>query len=126
MGRSSSLNAGPIDLLERTGDLFDVMCIFGLRSVPSAPADGINLRSRCQRKAWGASPRIPQRIIRQSAKRAAASLELNTTRGISENQTVARYASLQMWFVIILGLTPQALRFHLLRRFRPPPALFVH
>jgi hypothetical protein len=29
--------------------------------------------------------------------------ELNTTRGISD-QAVARYAKLQMWFVIILGL----------------------
>ena len=60
-------------------------------------------RSGRKRKAWGVSPRY--RFVNgiEPAKRAEA---------------VARFAGYNLTFTIVLGLTPQALCSHLLRRLR--------
>jgi hypothetical protein len=71
---------------------------------PPQEVNGPSLRSRRQHKAWGASPRLPKQTAPKRMKRATALPPAPRAR-----------ASL---FHSVLGLAPQALFCHLLRRFR--------
>jgi len=75
----------------------------------------LNLRSRCQHKAWGASPRMEcKKKHSEPAKRPTA---------VTHHRTVARSAGSHAFYFAILGLAPQALCCRPLRGLKPKPKL---
>jgi len=76
----------------------------------------LNLRSRCKHKAWGASPRFTNPKTCEPA---------NAGDSVSGSWAVARSAGSHVFIYAILGLAPQALCLHLLRRLRTRETIFV-
>ena len=72
----------------------------------------LNLRSRCKHKAWGVSPREVGFLEKSPRERAKEVAKIKGCRPLSRAGIVMRN---------VLGLTPQALCLHLLRRLRQPP-----
>ena len=77
-----------------------ILILTGLQRNCEASVRSLSLRSRRQRKAWGASPRITKRKIWSPR---------------SGRQSVARFAGSIAFLNSILGLAPQALRCRPLR-----------